>query len=51
MICKTYAAACIGLQVVTVTVEADISAGVGLYIVGMPDIAVKEIENRRIVSP
>ena len=42
MICKTYAAACIGLQVVTVTVEADISAGVGLYIVGMPDIAVKE---------
>lgn len=42
MICKTYAAACIGLQVVTVTVEADFSAGVGLYIVGMPDIAVKE---------
>ena len=30
------------MQVVTVTVEADISGGVGLYIVGMPDIAVKE---------
>lgn len=42
MICKTYAAACIGLNVVTVTVETDISGGVGLYIVGMPDIAVKE---------
>lgn len=42
MICKTYAAACIGLNVVTVTVETDISAGVGIYIVGMPDIAVKE---------
>lgn len=42
MICKTYAAAAIGLNVVTVTVETDISAGVGLYIVGMPDIAVKE---------
>lgn len=42
MICKTYAAACIGLQVVPVTIETDISAGVGLYIVGMPDIAVKE---------
>ena len=42
MICKTYAAACIGLNVVTVTVETDISGGIGLYIVGMPDIAVKE---------
>ncbi|MBO7070164.1 MAG: magnesium chelatase, partial [Bacteroidales bacterium] len=42
MICKTYAAACMGLSVVTVTVEADISGGIGLYIVGMPDIAVKE---------
>lgn len=42
MICKTYAAACLGLSVVTVTVEADISGGIGLYIVGMPDIAVKE---------
>ena len=31
MICKTYAAACIGLQVVPVTIETDISAGVGLY--------------------
>ena len=42
MICKTYAAACIGLNVVPVVVETDISGGVGLYIVGMPDIAVKE---------
>lgn len=42
MICKTYAATCIGLQVVPVTIETDISAGVGIYIVGMPDIAVKE---------
>ena len=42
MICKTYAAACIGLNVVTITVETSFSAGVGLYIVGMPDIAVKE---------
>ncbi len=42
MICKTYAAACIGLQVVAVTVETDMSQGVGIYIVGMPDIAVKE---------
>lgn len=42
MICKTYAAACIGLQVVPVVIETDISTGIGLYIVGMPDIAVKE---------
>ena len=42
MICKTYAAACIGLQVVPVIIETSISSGVGIYIVGMPDIAVKE---------
>ena len=42
MLCKTFCATCLGLKVVTITVETDMSAGVGLYIVGLPDSAVKE---------
>ncbi|MCF0172854.1 MAG: YifB family Mg chelatase-like AAA ATPase, partial [Bacteroidales bacterium] len=42
MLCKTFSATCIGMSVITVTVESDISAGVGIYIVGLPDNAVKE---------
>ncbi len=41
-LCKTYCATCIGLEVVTVTVEVSITAGVGLYIIGLPDSAVRE---------
>ena len=42
MICKTYCATCIGLTVVAVTVETDISNGIGIHLVGLPDNAVKE---------
>ena len=42
MLCKTFCATCLGLKVVTITIETDMSAGVGLYIVGLPDSAVKE---------
>lgn len=42
MLCKTYCATCIGLSAVTVTVETDISQGVGIHIVGLPDNAVRE---------
>ena len=42
MLCKTYCATCIGLQVVTVTVEVFITPGIGIHIVGLPDVAVKE---------
>ncbi len=40
--CKTYCATCIGLDVVTVTVEVSVTSGTGLYIIGLPDSAVRE---------
>ena len=42
MLQKTYCATCIGINAVTVTVEMDMSAGVGLHLVGLPDSAVRE---------
>jgi len=42
MVCKTYCATCIGVKAVTVTIEVDVTRGVGLHIVGLPDSAVKE---------
>lgn len=42
MIHKTFCATCIGIDAVTVTVEVDLSAGIGLRLVGLPDIAVRE---------
>ncbi len=41
-LCKTYCATCIGLEVVAVTVEVSITSGTGLYIIGLPDSAVRE---------
>ncbi|MDD2293076.1 MAG: YifB family Mg chelatase-like AAA ATPase [Bacteroidales bacterium] len=42
MLFKTFCATCIGIDAVTITVEVDMSVGVGLYLVGLPDSAVKE---------
>ncbi|MDD2595210.1 MAG: YifB family Mg chelatase-like AAA ATPase [Bacteroidales bacterium] len=42
MLFKTYCATCIGIDAVTVTVEVDLSTGIGLHLVGLPDVAVKE---------
>lgn len=42
MLFKTYSATCIGINAVTITVEVDLSNGVGLFLVGLPDSAVKE---------
>ena len=42
MLFKTYCAACIGIDAVTVTVEVDISTGIGIHLVGLPDSAVRE---------
>ena len=42
MLFKTYCAACIGIDAVTVTVEVDISNGIGIHLVGLPDSAVRE---------
>ena len=47
MFVRTYAGALVGIDAVTVTVEVNITGGgLGLYLVGLPDNAVKESEQR-----
>lgn len=47
MFVRTYAAALLGIDAVTVTVEVNIAGGgLGMYLVGLPDNAVKESEQR-----
>ncbi len=49
MLCKCFSAACVGLEVVPVTVEVSVSQGIGFHLVGLPDNAVKE-SIARVVS-
>lgn len=42
MLINVNAAKCVGLDVVKVIVEADITPGIGIHLVGLPDVAVKE---------
>ncbi len=42
MLCRTFSAICVGMDVVKVTIEVSITSGVGIYLVGLPDSAVKE---------
>ena len=47
MFVRTYAGALLGIDAVKVTVEVNITGGgLGLYLVGLPDNAVKESEQR-----
>lgn len=47
MFVRTYAGALVGIDAVAVTVEVNITGGgLGLYLVGLPDNAVKESEQR-----
>lgn len=39
---RTYSATCAGIDVVKVTVEVSITPGVGLFLIGLPDNAVRE---------
>ena len=49
MLVKTYGSAIVGVHALTVTVEVNTSPGLGFYIVGLPDNAVKE-SSQRIAS-
>ena len=42
MLINIYSAKCIGIEAVPVTVEVDIAKGIGIHLVGLADIAVKE---------
>lgn len=46
MFVKTFASTLSGIEAITVTVEVNISAGIGMYLVGLPDNAVKESQER-----
>lgn len=42
MLNKCFCATCLGVEAVVVTVEVDLSMGVGIHLVGLPDSAVRE---------
>lgn len=42
MLVSVTAAKCVGVEAVKVIVEADIASGIGVHIVGLPDVAVRE---------
>ncbi len=46
MLVKTYGSAVQGVDATTVTVEVNISGGINFYLVGLPDAAVKESQQR-----
>ena len=46
MLCKVYCACCRGIEVITVTVEVDVTDGISFFLVGLPDSAVKESQQR-----
>ncbi len=46
MFTKCYTSTLVGIDAVVVAVEANISAGIGMYLVGLPDNAVKESQER-----
>ncbi len=46
MLTKTYGSAIIGVNALTVTVEVNVTDGVGFFMVGLPDNAIKESTQR-----
>lgn len=50
MLINIHAAKCIGIDAVPVTVEVDISRGLGIHLVGLADIAVKESLLRTVTA-
>ena len=46
MLVKTYSSAVFGIDADTVTIEVNVSQGVRFFLVGLPDIAVKESQQR-----
>ncbi len=46
MLVRTFASAVMGIDAVTVTIEVNVSKGVRFFLVGLPDVAVKESQQR-----
>ena len=50
MLINIHAAKCVGIDALPVTVEIDITTGIGIHLVGLADAAVKESLLRTITS-
>ena len=51
MLINIFSAKCIGINAVPVTVEVDITSGIGIHLVGLADVAVKEsLLYKRVVN-
>jgi len=46
MLKRTFCATCLGVDAITVTVEVDVSDGISFFLVGLPDCAVRESQQR-----
>ncbi|MCL2738436.1 MAG: ATP-binding protein, partial [Bacteroidales bacterium] len=46
MLVKAFGSACCGIDALTVTIEADVSVGINFFLVGLPDNAVRESQQR-----
>lgn len=46
MLIRTFASAVMGIDAVTVTIEVNVSRGIRFFLVGLPDVAVKESQQR-----
>jgi len=46
MFTKCYASALVGIEAMTVEVEVNITPGLGMFLVGLPDNAVRESQER-----
>lgn len=50
MLIKTYGCAVYGINATKVTVEVNISTGINFFLVGLPDSAVKESQQRIVAA-
>lgn len=50
MLINIFSAKCIGIDAVPVTVEVDMTAGIGIHLVGLADVAVKESLLRTVTA-
>ena len=46
MLVKTFGSAIIGIDALTITIEVEVGQGINFYLVGLPDSAVKESQQR-----
>jgi len=46
MFIKTFASAIFGVEATTITIEVDVTPGINFFMVGLPDVAVKESHHR-----